>query len=177
MQRPGPGPVRLPGSAHCGRPHRAAGSAARTKSGGRARGRPLRSAHARDPPPAQRPRRRPARFERGNRAYFAASVPDRGDAFFDRFEELLAERLAEQASGTCHFHILTGQDGEILGRVNLVDAAGGTAELGCRIAEHATGRGLAGDAVRQACGLAVTAYGLTSLYAVTTVDNPASQAS
>ncbi|MFD8019765.1 GNAT family N-acetyltransferase [Streptomyces lavendulae] len=115
-------------------------------------------------------------FEQENRAYFAASVPDRGDAFFDRFEELLAERLAEQAAGTCHFHVLTGQDGEVLGRVNLVDAADGTAELGYRIAEHATGRGLAGDAVRQVCELAVTAYGLTSLYAVTTVDNPASKA-
>ncbi len=66
--------------------------------------------------------------------------------------------------------------GEILGRVNLVDAAGGSAELGYRIAEEAAGRGPATAAVREACGLVVTAYGLTGLRAETTLDNAASRA-
>ncbi|MEV7418458.1 GNAT family N-acetyltransferase [Streptomyces sp. NPDC089919] len=115
-------------------------------------------------------------FEKANRAYFAASVPDRGDAYFAEFEARLAALLAEQDAGICHFHVLTGPDGEVLGRVNLVDAADGSADLGYRIAEHATGRGLATAAVRRVCELAVTAYGLTTLHAVTTVDNTASQA-
>ncbi len=66
--------------------------------------------------------------------------------------------------------------GEVLGRVNLIDVADGGAELGYRIAQRATGQGLATRAVRQARDLAATAYGLTELRAVTTCDNPASQA-
>ncbi|WP_037685438.1 GNAT family N-acetyltransferase [Streptomyces aureocirculatus] len=115
-------------------------------------------------------------FERDNRAYFAASVPDRGDAYFAEFDARLAALLAEQESGACHFHVLAGGDGEILGRVNLVDVAGGSAELGYRIAEKAARQGLATSAVEKVCLLAATEYGLTSLRAGTTLDNPGSQA-
>ncbi|MEU2559229.1 GNAT family N-acetyltransferase [Streptomyces longispororuber] len=115
-------------------------------------------------------------FERENRAYFAASVPDRGDAYFAEFDERLRALLAEQEAGVCHFHVVVDGDGEILGRVNLVDVADGSAELGYRIAEKATSRGLATDAVRQVCVLAATEYGLTSLRAATTADNPGSRA-
>jgi hypothetical protein len=37
-------------------------------------------------------------FERENRAYFAASVSDRGDEFFEHFADRHAELLAEQAA-------------------------------------------------------------------------------
>ncbi|WAL93422.1 GNAT family N-acetyltransferase [Streptomyces sp. Je 1-369] len=114
-------------------------------------------------------------FEETNRAYFAASVPDRGDAFFHDFDAVCRARLAEQATGACLFHVLVDDGGEILGRVNLIDVADGGAELGYRIAEKAAGQGLATRAVRQVCGLARTAYGLTALRAATTLDNPASQ--
>ncbi|MGA4841352.1 GNAT family N-acetyltransferase [Streptomyces sp. G45] len=125
-----------------------------------------------------RPEHAPAllAFERENRAYFAASVPDRGDAYFADFASVHAALLAEQATGACHFHVLVGDDGEILGRVNLVDVADGAAELGYRVAEKAAGRGLATDAVRQVCALAAAEYGLTSLRAATTTDNPGSRA-
>ncbi|UUN25050.1 GNAT family N-acetyltransferase [Streptomyces sp. FIT100] len=114
-------------------------------------------------------------FERENRAYFAASVPDRGDDYFARFDERHGALLAEQATGLCHFHLLVGGDGEVLGRVNLVDVADGAAELGYRIAEHAAGRGLATAAVGQVCALAAEEYGLTALRAVTTLDNAGSR--
>ncbi|SDK16519.1 GNAT family N-acetyltransferase [Streptomyces indicus] len=114
-------------------------------------------------------------FEQENRAHFAASVPDRGDAFFAEFDALLRDRLAEQDAGVCHFHVLVDTEGAVLGRVNLVDAADGEAELGYRIAKAASGRGLATAAVRQVCALAAEEYGLTALRAVTTEDNPASQ--
>lgn len=114
-------------------------------------------------------------FERENRAYFAASVPDRGDAYFDEFADRHVALLVEQESGLCHFHVLVTEDGEILGRVNLVDAADGSASLGYRIAEKATGQGLATTGVHAACTLAATAYGLTELHAATTRDNPASR--
>ncbi|WP_405657504.1 GNAT family N-acetyltransferase [Streptomyces sp. RK9] len=115
-------------------------------------------------------------FERENRAYFAASVPDRGDAYFAEFDARHAALLAEQESGDCHFHVLVGGDGEIFGRVNLVDVAEGSAELGYRIAEKAARQGLATSAVEKVCALAATEYGLTSLRASTTHDNPGSEA-
>ncbi|MFF7992790.1 GNAT family N-acetyltransferase [Kitasatospora xanthocidica] len=114
-------------------------------------------------------------FERANRAYFARSVPDRGDDYFAEFPARHAALLAEQAAGTCRFHVVRDADGELVGRVNLVDLADGCAELGYRIAGSAAGRGIATAAVAEVCRLAATAYGLGSLTAVTTVDNPASQ--
>ncbi|MFE4608153.1 GNAT family N-acetyltransferase [Streptomyces niveus] len=120
-------------------------------------------------------------FERENRAYFAASIPDRGDAYFTDFAALHAERLAEQETGLCYFHVLVTGDGEVaggevVGRVNLVDVEDGVAELGYRIAEKAAGQGLATDAVRQICVLAAETYGLSALRAKTTDDNTASHA-
>ncbi|MFG3250709.1 GNAT family N-acetyltransferase [Streptomyces sp. NPDC048187] len=114
-------------------------------------------------------------FERENRAWFAASVPDRGDDWFAHFDEQLHARLAEQEAGICHFHVLAGADGEVLGRVNLVDVDRGVADLGYRIAERAAGQGLATRAVREVCALAAGAYGLTALRAATTVGNTASR--
>ncbi|MGW0787767.1 GNAT family N-acetyltransferase [Streptomyces sp. NPDC002911] len=114
-------------------------------------------------------------FEQENRAYFAASVPDRGDGFFDEFEARHAELLAEQAAGMHHFHVLADGEGAVLGRVNLVGVADRSAELGYRIAERAAGQGLATSGVRRVCALAFAEYGLTTLRAETTVDNAASR--
>lgn len=116
------------------------------------------------------------KFEQENRVHFAASIPDRGDDYFAHFTEMLRARLDEQAAGTCRFHVLVDSDGEVVGRVNLVDIAAGAAELGYRIAERASGRGLATAAVRRLCDIAVREYGLRSLRAATTWDNPASRA-
>lgn len=115
-------------------------------------------------------------FERENRAYFARHVPDRGDAYFDDFDARHEALLAEQTAGTCHFHLLVGGDGEVLGRVNLVDVADSEAEIGYRIAETATGRGLATSAVRQVCGVAGAEYGLRALRAATDAENAGSRA-
>jgi [ribosomal protein S5]-alanine N-acetyltransferase len=67
------------------------------------------------------------------------------------------------------------EDGEVVGRVNLTEVAGGSAELGYRIAQKAAGQGLATAAVRKVCELAATKYGLTRLRARVTLDNPASR--
>lgn len=114
-------------------------------------------------------------FELENRAYFAASVPDRGDGYFADFDERHRALLEEQDAGVCQFHLLMN-DGEVLGRVNLFDLADGCAELGFRIAEKAAGRGLATKAVAEICGLAVEAYGLSSLRAAATLANAGSRA-
>ncbi|HEX8981347.1 MAG TPA: GNAT family N-acetyltransferase [Ktedonobacterales bacterium] len=114
-------------------------------------------------------------FERENRAYFAASIPDRGDEFFAEFDTRHAQLLAWQAAGTDYFYLLVTEGGEVVGRVNLFGVADGSAELGYRIAQKAAGQGLATAAVRKVCELAATAYGLTRLRARVTLDNPASR--
>ncbi|CAM5622030.1 hypothetical protein GCM10010329_20200 [Streptomyces spiroverticillatus] len=114
-------------------------------------------------------------FERENRAFFAAAVPDRGDAYFAEFTARHQALLDEQATGTIAFHVLVDEStGEILGRFNLIDLADGTADVGYRLAEKATGRGLATAAVRDLCTLAATRYGLHTLTAATTLANTAS---
>ncbi|MFE6842652.1 GNAT family N-acetyltransferase [Streptomyces sp. NPDC057686] len=113
-------------------------------------------------------------FERENRAYFARTIPDRGDAYFTEFAHRHRALLAEQDTGLSHFHVLITRHGTLTGRVNLIDIEDGSAELGYRIGEHAAGRGAATAAVAEICRLAGSTYGLTRLAAVTTLDNPAS---
>ncbi|QIJ63154.1 GNAT family N-acetyltransferase [Streptomyces sp. JB150] len=115
-------------------------------------------------------------FERENREYFARTVPDRGDAYFTGFADRLRALLAEQDAGICHFHVVRDEAGHLVGRVNLVDAEDGEAELGYRVGARYAGRGVATQAVRLVCRTAATAYGLRALTAVTTLDNAASRA-
>jgi ribosomal-protein-alanine N-acetyltransferase len=104
-------------------------------------------------------------FETANRDFFRRTIADRGDEFFAEFGERHAALLAEQATGTCHFHVLVDEDGTVLGRFNLFDVADGSAELGYRIAERVAGRGLAKLGVRRVIALARDDYGLTRLTA------------
>ena len=114
-------------------------------------------------------------FERANRAYFAASISDRGDEFFERFTDGINDLLAEQEAGVCAFYVLVGDDGSALGRFNLYDIAGGTANLGYRVAQNVAGRGVATANVREMCRLAAQDLGLRTLRAETNHENVASQ--
>ena len=114
-------------------------------------------------------------FERENRAYFAVSIPDRGNDFFAEFDMRHAQLLAGQAAGTDYFHLLVTEGGEVVGRVNLTKVADESAELGYRIAQKAAGQGLATAAVCKVRELAATEYGLSRLRARVTQDNPASR--
>ncbi|WP_053204804.1 GNAT family N-acetyltransferase [Jiangella muralis] len=106
-------------------------------------------------------------FELANRAYFAASISDRGDAYFERFAERFHALLAEQEAGVCAFYVLVDADGSVLGRFNLVDLEDGAATLGYRVAQHVTGRGVATATVRELCRLAASRHGLRTLRAAT----------
>ncbi len=114
-------------------------------------------------------------FELANRAYFATFITDRGDAFFDHFDESFDALLAEQEAGTALYHVLVDGNGAVLGRFNLMELADGTAVLGYRVAEDVAGRGVATATVRELCDVAATQYGLRTLRAATTYDNVASQ--
>jgi [ribosomal protein S5]-alanine N-acetyltransferase len=114
-------------------------------------------------------------FELANRAYFAASISDRGDEFFDQFTEQHSTLLAEQEAGTGAYYVLVAEDGSVLGRFNLFRLEDGTAELGYRVAERVAGRGVATATVRELCRLAAARHGLRTLKAATSLDNVASQ--
>ncbi|MQY10894.1 hypothetical protein SRB5_10070 [Streptomyces sp. RB5] len=114
-------------------------------------------------------------FELANRAYFAASIPDRGDDFFDQFTDRFNAALAEQEDGVCAFYVLVAEDGSVLGRFNLYDLEDGTARLGYRVAERVAGRGVATETVRELCRTAAAVHGLRTLRAATSHGNAASQ--
>jgi [ribosomal protein S5]-alanine N-acetyltransferase len=114
-------------------------------------------------------------FELANRAYFAASISDRGEEFFDQFTNQHSAMLAEQEAGIGAFYVLVAEDGSVLGRFNLYRLQDGTADLGYRVAQHVAGRGLATATVRELCGLAAAQYGLRTLKAATSRENAASQ--
>ena len=114
-------------------------------------------------------------FELVNRAYFAASISDRGDEFFDQFSARHSALLAEQEAGICAFYVLIADGGSVLGRFNLYDFEDGTARLGYRVARQVAGRGVATTTVRELCRIAVARHGLRTLRAATSHDNAASQ--
>jgi len=114
-------------------------------------------------------------FELANRAYFAASISDRGDEFYDQFTDRHSALLAEQEAGTCAFYVLVAEDGSVLGRFNLYNLEDGTAKLGYRVAQHVAGRGVATATVRELCRLAAARHGLRTLRAATSHENAASQ--
>ncbi len=114
-------------------------------------------------------------FELANRAYFAASISDRGDDFFDQFAERLAALLARQEAGVGSYYVLVAEDGSVLGRFNLVFTGDGTAELGYRVAQDVAGHGVATATVREVCQLAAERHGLRKLRAAASRENLASQ--
>jgi [ribosomal protein S5]-alanine N-acetyltransferase len=114
-------------------------------------------------------------FELANRAYFAISISDRGDEFFDQFTERHRAMLAEQEAGVGAYYVLVAEDGLALGRFNLYDVEDGTAVLGFRVAEHVAGRGVATAAVRELCELAAARHGLRTLTAAAARENAASR--
>jgi ribosomal-protein-alanine N-acetyltransferase len=114
-------------------------------------------------------------FESANRAFFATSISDRGDEYFENFTERHHALLAEQEAGVGAYYVLVDEDGAVLGRFNLVFVRVGVAELGYRVAQHVTGRGVATATVRDLCSLASSRHGVRTLRAATSHGNVASQ--
>ncbi len=114
-------------------------------------------------------------FELANRSYFATSISDRGDEFYEQFTDRHKALLAEQEAGICAFYVLVAGDGSVLGRFNLYDLEDGTAKLGYRVAQNVAGRGVATATVQELCRLAAARHGLRTLRAATSRENVASQ--
>jgi len=113
-------------------------------------------------------------FELANRAYFAASISDRGDEFFERFAERHGAMLAAQEAGRDAYYVLVAEDGGILGRFNLYLLGEGVANVGYRVARDVAGHGVATAAVRELCRLAAD-HGLHTLRAAVSHENTASR--
>ncbi len=114
-------------------------------------------------------------FETANRAYFTASISDRGDEYFEQFAERHRALLADQEAGNGAYYVLVDEDGSVLGRFNLVLVEDGVAELGYRVAEQVGGRGVATATVRDLCSLAASRHGVRTLRAATSHANVPSQ--
>lgn len=114
-------------------------------------------------------------FETENRDYFATSISDRGDEFFEQFSEVHQARLAEQEAASGAYYVLVDDSGAILGRFNLIIADDGVANLGYRVAGHVAGRGVATASVRDLCRLAASRHGIATVRAATSDANVASQ--
>jgi [ribosomal protein S5]-alanine N-acetyltransferase len=114
-------------------------------------------------------------FELVNRAYFAASISDRGDKYFEEFTERLNALVAEQASGAGAYYVLVDDDGSVMGRFNLVFVGAGVAKLGYRVAESVAGRGVATATVQAICRLACEQHSIRTVRAATAQTNLASQ--
>ena len=114
-------------------------------------------------------------FEQANRAYFADTIRDRGDEFFEHFEEHFLALLADQDDGLGMYHVLVEDDESVVGRFNLYRVADGTADVGYRVAQRVSGRGVATAGLRDLCRIAADPYGLRMLKAATSDANVPSQ--
>jgi ribosomal-protein-alanine N-acetyltransferase len=114
-------------------------------------------------------------FEVANRAWFAQSITDRGDDYFEQFTERLEALVADQDEGNGAFYVLVEEDGSVVGRFNLELLGDGVGQLGYRVAERVGGRGVATATVRELCSLAASRHGVTTLRAATSRENVASQ--
>jgi [ribosomal protein S5]-alanine N-acetyltransferase len=114
-------------------------------------------------------------FEQENRSYFSRSISDRGDMFFEEFAERHRELMADQQSGIGAFYVFVDEPGAVVGRFNLYAIQDGTAEVGYRVAERVSGRGVATNGLRELCRIARNDIGLRRLTAAASDNNVASQ--
>ena len=120
------------------------------------------------------------RFEEENRAFFEATLPPRPATYYthEHVQRTIATGIEERRAGSSFMYVVASTDGEIVGRVNLVDVARGPvqgAELGYRIGERHQGRGYATRAVAHALHEAFEVLGLHRIEASTAVTNVGSQ--
>ncbi len=114
-------------------------------------------------------------FEQDNREYFARSISDRGDLYFERFPDQHRELLAVQASSTGAFYVLVDALEAVVGRFNLYDIHDETGDVGYRVAERVAGRGVATSGLWELRRIAREEIGLRTLTATVSDDNVASQ--
>lgn len=112
------------------------------------------------------------RFELENQKYFEQFVPPRPEGFLTKagMARALDVLIAEMSVGGGAYYLLL-QGGKIIGRYNFIVVGEGVAELGYRVAQNLTGRGVATRGLQMALGRAKGALNLSKITAETTLDN------
>lgn len=115
-------------------------------------------------------------FEQENRAWFEQWVPPRPEGYFERdtFGQTTVSLINEAGNGTAYMHLILDNEEQIIGRINLLDITGSTANLGYRIGKKANGRGVASQACKNMLNMAASDYELREIRAESLDNNPAS---
>lgn len=115
-------------------------------------------------------------FETDNRTFFEKMVPSRGEDYYvlEAFRIRHKELLVEQDEGISKFYLIRGDNGQIVGRINLVDINEKefSGSIGFRIGEQYIGKGIANLALKL---LLEIESGIKMIYGKTTTNNIASQ--
>jgi len=116
------------------------------------------------------------KFECENRTYFEASVPSRGDNYYDleEFNKRHEALLTEQSEGNSRFYLIKNKANVIVGRINLVDIdeTAKSAHIGFRVGEAYIGNGVAKNALAMLLALEKD---IQTVYGKTSTDNIGSQ--
>lgn len=114
-------------------------------------------------------------FEQRNWDYFSQHVPARPDSYreYASFCQTQRELLAERDTGATALFVAYEND-TLIARGNLVDITKSTADIGYRVCQSWTGKGLATKIVTQLIEIAIK-RGLSELTATVSHTNPASE--
>lgn len=114
-------------------------------------------------------------FEAKNKDYFELYVPPRPNEYFTQssLHNIIKSLCKEQDRGECYLYLAYNND-QLIGRANLVNIQDGTAELGYRLCQTATGQGHATQIVANLIKIAKSQLSLSLIKAHTTTDNLAS---
>lgn len=115
-------------------------------------------------------------FETQERDWFEQHIEARSEHFYtpEGIAQHIIECLALNARRRMS-PLLIRDKGAIVGRANLRDMHNGHGKVGYRIAEQACGQGIAQRALRHLIGEARCVYRLSTLSAIVSIDNRASQ--
>lgn len=119
-------------------------------------------------------------FEVENRLYFEAIGLSRSEAYYNyvSFEEIVKDLVKEQDLGVHFMYLITNEQDEVVGRINLTDIIKGPlnkAELGYRIGEKHQGKGYATSAAKVIISKAKMVHNLHRIEAGTSPQNIGSQ--
>ncbi|MFO1444882.1 GNAT family N-acetyltransferase [Bacillus sp. Bva_UNVM-123] len=116
-------------------------------------------------------------FELNNKTFFEEMVPTRGEDYYqyEVFLSRLEALLDEQTQGKSYFYLIKDHNDTILGRMNIVDIKEAQGELGYRVGQLHTGKGIASKALKLLIGTIVEEGQIQQLNAKTTSNNIASQ--
>ncbi len=116
------------------------------------------------------------KFELDNQQWFEKWIEPRPAGFYQQQQFLHnIESLVEQSSCSDYAMYLYVDAQSILGRFNIINIDRQTAEIGYRLAEHATGKGIATAGLQALMKKAKSQLKLQQLTARVTIDNTASQ--